>query len=71
MLDRDDLLRIALRYDTAVSRAMLRALGHQGAFRKGRTRKTHPGGARARGERRKYAGMMWCFRNPTSPMDWH
>ena len=26
-MDRDDLARIALRYDTAMSRAMLRALG--------------------------------------------
>ena len=71
MLDRDDLLRIALRHDTVVSQAMLRALGHQGAHRKGRTRKARPGGARAQGERRKYAGMLQCFRNPTSPMDWH
>ena len=37
-MDREQLARIALRYDTTVSDAMLKALGIQRPKRKGRTR---------------------------------
>lgn len=50
----DQLARIALRYDTAMSRAMLRALGMDVPHRA-------PVGAIVTVDR--YAGMMECFEN--------
>lgn len=62
MPSRKDLARIALRYDTAMSRAMLRALGVP-------VPEPAPAvGTIARADRR-YDGMGWCFRNLGSPMD--
>ncbi len=77
MVSHDELLRIARRHDTVMSLAMLRALGHEGEPR-GHARGDGPrGGARGhapRGgwlehDRARYRGMLWCFSNPTSPMD--
>ncbi len=65
MVTRDEMLRAARRYDTLMSRAMLRALGCQGGGRR-RPRKTAGGRA---GERAKYRGMRRCFANRESPMD--
>ena len=59
MPSRRELERIARRYDTAMSRAMLRALGAKAC-----PRKWH-----GHAERRRYRGLMWCFRNHGSPMD--
>ena len=53
-MQRDDYLRIALRYDTALSRAMLRALGVDVPHRIRR-------GAIVRVDR--YNGMEECFMN--------
>lgn len=59
---REDMARIALRYDTAMSRAMLRALGIE-------VPEPLPAvGTIARADRR-YDGMAWCFANHGSPMD--
>lgn len=57
----------ALRQNTAMARAMLRALGVPRPWRFGASSPL------ARGMRRdsqRYEGLMECFRNPTSPMDW-
>ena len=51
-MDRDQLARIALRYDTAMSRAMLRALGIPVPERRN-------GSVRSD----RYAGMRECFEN--------
>ncbi len=67
MVSHDELLRIARRYDTVMSLAMLRALGHGGEPR-GRRRGTC---RRAAAERAKYDGVAQCFRNRISPLDWH
>lgn len=61
-MTRDMLARIALRYDTAMSRAMLRALGIQAP------EPTPAVGTIARADRR-YEGLGWCFANHGSPMD--
>lgn len=53
-MQRDDYLRIALRYDTALSRAMLRALGVDVPHRARR-------GAIVRVDR--YDGVAECFEN--------
>lgn len=61
-MDRGTLASIALRYDTALSRAMLRALGvPPAALRRivGRVSR----------EDRRYDGIAWCFANHGSPMD--
>ena len=62
-LTRADLVRIAMRHDTAVSRAMLRALGVPAPEPASRTE-------RAAAEMRRYRGMRSCMRNARSPMDW-
>ena len=63
MVPRNVLAQIARRYDTAMSAAMLRALGERPPRWRGRRRKKRPD------EGEKYRGMMWCFRNHGSPMD--
>lgn len=63
MLPHNVLASIALRYDTAMSAAMLRALGLGPTRPRGRRRK------RGTREGDRYRGMMWCFRNHGSPMD--
>lgn len=62
-LTRADLVRIAMRYDTAVSRAMLRALGVPAPEPASRTEDRQRGAWR-------YRGMRSCMRNAHSPMDW-
>ena len=62
-LTRADLVRIAMRHDTAVSRAMLRALGVPAPEPAARVE------ARSRGAAR-YRGLMSCMANSRSPMDW-
>lgn len=59
MVGVSELERIALRYDTAMSRAMLKALGS-------RARPRREQGARRGG---RYRGMGWCFQNASSPLD--
>lgn len=54
---------IALRYDTVMSRAMLRALGV--AIRP--ERKALPKACAKRMREAKYDGMRWCFENYGSP----
>ena len=58
------MVRIALRHDTTMSLAMLRALG---AAARPRRRPAAP----ALRAVDRYAGIDECFRNPTSPMDWN
>lgn len=53
--------RIALRYDTAMSRAMLRALGMPAFEPTPKRRRAARAGA--------YRGVGWCFANHGSPMD--
>lgn len=60
-MTRAEYVRIAMRYDTAMSRAMLRALGI--GFREPRP----PVGCIVSADR--YDGVLECFRNPRSPMD--
>lgn len=62
-LTRADLVRIAMRYDTAMSRAMLRALGVPAPEPASRTEDRQRGAWR-------YRGMRSCMRNAHSPMDW-
>ena len=60
-VSRDELAMIARRYDTSVSRAMLRALGLPA-----------PEHAPAPGtivSVDRYDGLLWCFENHGSPMD--
>lgn len=69
------MLRIARRYDTVMSQALLRALGYgaetPGGHRRGRGRKSRPTAAAAGMEQegRRYRGLAWCFANHGSPMD--
>ncbi len=70
MVTRADLLRIARRYDTLMSHAMMRALGYQGVSGNHRHRRNRGGGERDAAERAKYAGVRWCFKNIVSPLDW-
>lgn len=63
MLTRKVLASIALRYDTAMSRAMLRALGVVVRPEGGAVPK--PCAKRVRDAR--YEGMRWCFENHGSP----
>lgn len=61
-MSRSEMARIALRYDTSMSRAMLRALGVD-------VPEPAPAvGTIARADRR-YDGIAWCFANHGSPMD--
>lgn len=75
MLTHDAMLRIARRYDTVMSQAMLRALGYgaeaTGGGRHGRGRKPRPTAANAEmeRERRRYRALAWCIANHVSPMD--
>ena len=60
-MTRGELETIALRYDTSMSRAMLRALGLPA-----------PDPAPAPGtivRADRYDDLMWCFENHGSPMD--
>ena len=63
MLTRQVLASIALRYDTAMSRAMLRALGVVVRPEVG----TVPKPCAKRLRDAKYEGMRWCFENHGSP----
>lgn len=56
------LAAIARRYDTVMSRAMLRALGVPFVS------SAALAGSAVRADRR-YEGMLWCFENHGSPMD--
>ena len=60
-MSRGELAAIALRYDTSMSRAMLRALGLE-------PREPAPAARTIVGIDR-YEGIGWCFRNNGSPMD--
>ena len=60
--DRARYARMAMRYDTSMSRAMLRALDI--GYREPRP----PVGCVVSIDR--YDGVLECFRNPRSPMDW-
>lgn len=63
MLTRKVLASIARRYDTAMSRAMLRALGVVVRPEGGAAPKT----CAKRVRDAKYEGMRWCFENHGSP----
>ena len=65
MVSRDVMLRLALRYETAMSRAMLRALGREVL----RVRPAPCPVVRVGHEARRYRGLVACFRNHGSPMD--
>lgn len=60
-MSRAEIVRIALRYDTSMSRAMLRALGIHAP------KPAPAAGTIARADRR-YDGLAWCFANHGSPM---
>lgn len=62
-LTRADLVRIAMRHDTAMSRAMLRALGVPAPEPASRTEDRQRGAWR-------YRGTRSCMANRRSPMDW-
>lgn len=67
MVTRDEMLRIARRYDTQVAHAMLAALG----FPRGRpsgSRRERGGNAHVTADRARYHSMRWCFRNYGSPL---
>lgn len=65
MVTRDEMLRIARRYDTLPARAMLAALGFP---REAPTpRRRHRGSAHVQADRARYRAMRWCFRNFGSP----
>lgn len=68
MVSRDVMLRCALRYDTAMSRAMLRALGREAPRVRPRPCPAVRVGHESR-EARRYRDLMACFRNHGSPMD--
>ena len=68
MVSRDVMLGIALRYDTAMSRAMLRALGRDAPCVRPRACPAVRVGHEA-SEARRYRDLMACFRNHGSPMD--
>lgn len=62
-MTREELIGIASRYDTALSRAMLRACGvFFVRVEKMRTKKPKVHG--------RYRGILACMRNRRSPMDW-
>lgn len=61
-LTRADLMHIAMRHDTAMSRAMLRALGAPAPEPASRIEDGRRGAWR-------YRGMRSCMRNAHSPMD--
>ena len=63
MVPRNVMAQIARRYDTAMSAAMLRALGELPTGARRRERKER------HREDARYRGMAWCFRNHGSPMD--
>ena len=67
MVSRDVMLRLTLRYETAMSRAMLRALGHDAPETRRRPCPVARVGATAR-DARRYRAMRWCFENHGSPM---
>lgn len=67
MVTRQAMLDVALRYDTAMSRAMLRALGHDAPETRRSPCPVVRVGATAR-DARRYRAMRWCFRNFGSPM---
>ena len=69
MLTHDAMLRIARRYDTVMSQAMMRALGYGAQAHGGRRRKAKPATTVNQVEEHRYRGMAWCFRNHGSPMD--
>ena len=69
MVTRADLLRIARRYDTLMSHAMMRALGYRGVPGNHRRHRRRGGGERDAQDARRYSGMAWCFANHGSPMD--
>lgn len=56
-----EMVEVASRYDTAVSRAMLRALGAAPPARRAPRRRRRRGG--------RYAALRECFANLGSPMD--
>lgn len=62
-LTRADLVRIAMRHDTAMSRAMLRALGVPAPEPSSRIEEGQRGAWR-------YRGVRSCMANRRSPMDW-
>ena len=62
-LTRADLVRIAMRHDTAMSRAMLRALGVPAPEPSSRMEDRRRGAWR-------YRGVRSCMANRRSPMDW-
>ena len=62
-LTRADLVRIAMRHDTAMSRAMLRALGVPAPEPASRVEDRRRGAWR-------YRGVRSCMANRRSPMDW-
>lgn len=66
MVTRDEMLRIARRYDTLPARAMLAALGFPREAPAPRRRRR--GNAHAAADRARYRAMRWCFRNFGSPM---
>ena len=66
MLPHRVLEAIALRYDTAMSRAMLRALGMPIPEPRGRFAGPRP---RASGRGPSRGDLLWCFENHGSPMD--
>lgn len=65
MVTRDEMLRIARRYDTLPARAMLAALGFPREVPTHRRR--HRSNAHAAADRARYRAMRWCFRNFGSP----
>lgn len=67
MVTRQAMLDAALRYDTSMSRAMLRALGHDAHETRRGPCPVVRVGATAR-DARRYRAMRWCFRNFGSPM---
>lgn len=67
MVSRDVMLRLTLRYDTSMSRAMLRALGHDAPETRRGPCLVVRVGATAR-DARRYRAMRWCFENHGSPV---
>lgn len=65
MVTRDEMLRIARRYDTLPARAMLAALGFPRERPRGSRRGR--GNAHVHADRARYRAMRWCFRNSGSP----
>ena len=71
MPSRDEIVTMALRSDTAVSRAFLRALGvpRPWRFASAGGWAPRPPSAHRHGEGRRYLGMAECMRNDRSPMN--